>query len=115
MHQLDCLAAHFGFRAEDAREYLGLSASRVSATTSTCVGSKCKTVYEKSESRTSSKGRKNGYQLFMTTNSAKITARLKASLKPGEKLAPGSTLRTIGAAWKGLSDSQKKSWNDKAA
>ena len=112
MHQLDSLAAHFGFRVEDAREYLGLPTSRSS---SACIGSKCKTVSLKSETKSSSKRGKSGYQLFLSMNSAKVTARLKESLKSGEKLVPGSTLRTIGTAWKSLSDSQKESWNRKAS
>ena len=125
--QLNKLAEHFGFNVDDARDYLGipLSSKRGRPSKSmgkACVGGSCKVVTVEPRTTKStktdkpqSKRGKTGYQLFMAENCTKITAKLKSNLKPGEKLARGTALSAVGAQWKALGDSQKKSWNTKAA
>tara|TARA_Y100000389_G_C17428726_1_gene501192 strand:- start:1206 stop:1571 length:366 start_codon:yes stop_codon:yes gene_type:complete len=115
MSQLDQLADRFGFRVDEAREFLGLplSSSRGKVKTESQIISKSDK--PKQNTKETTKRGKSGYQAFMSVNSKKITDALKNNLKPGEKLAPGAAIREIGAKWKALSDSQRARWNEKAA
>ena len=125
--QLNSLADHFGFNIDVAREYLGMSQSnkrgRPSKQTG-CVGGSCKIVQvnkstvaakAKSDKPQATKRGKTGYQLFMNTNHEKIGSKLKAKLKPNEKLGRGAVLSAVGVEWRALSESQKGAWNSKAA
>ena len=51
----------------------------------------------------------------MNTNHEKIGSKLKAKLKPNEKLGRGAVLSAVGVEWRALSESQKGAWNSKAA
>lgn len=117
--QLNSLADYFGFNINEARDFLAHSQLKRGRTnTSITEKVKISDKYKEKISVASVKANKRGptgYHLFVKDYSPVITAKLKANLRSGEKLSPGTTLSAVGAEWRALSDRKRESWNMKAA
>ena len=129
--QLAALAEEFDFDLHEARAFLGHSEPKKRGRpckgsdsdsddekrNTNCVGAKCKAPTKSATptkiDTTNEKRGPTGYNLFVASVSAKVTADLKKGAHDG-KLSRGAVSSEVGRLWKALDEKKRATWNTKA-